>query len=996
MQNASYATVLIWVSAVCLLLAYLSWKRRAVDGAVPFAVLMVGAALYAFGSSFEVSSTSMTRTVWFMRLEFVGIVTMPAMWLIFALAYTRREWRGSRQLPFLLLIVPLLTLLAVWTNGNNHLFWPTMEMVTATNGMMVLEKTYGLLFWIHLAYTYLLLVAGGILIVRNLLRAGSLYWGQMAALLTGGAIGLLGNLGYLLRVGPVRGMDLGPVGFMGLGMAFVFDLRHFRVRDVIPIGRDALMDSTGDVVFLLDVDGGVVYLNPVASALTGSSLARAEGRPVIEVLKELQNVRHSLTSNESQCDEVIVGDGPQTRGFDLVVHPLRTKRGALVGRLAVLHDTTVHRQAEDKLQVAQLQWNQLLEASPDAMWIKDASGRYVAANKTFRMMDPSVNGDIIGKTDPECFPPEKAAVYVADDRVAIEIGVSEGEFTAVGVDAKLRYFLTKKVVLRAPDGSVAGTLGVSRDITDRKQAEEETQRERAFFDQLVETAPEGIAITGVQGRVLRVNAEFVRMFGYGADEAVGQYIDDLVVPPARQEEGNAITTSTGQGTEIHLETVRRRKDGTLIDVSLIGAPIVIAGKLEATYAIYRDITEHKQAEAAREKAEAQLRQSQKMEAIGTLAGGVAHDFNNLLTGILGNIALMRSSLSPSDPLLESLNEAETAARQAADLTKGLLTFGRSAVVLPVPMKITDALDTTLVLLKQSLPATMEIVRDYEQTAWNVLLDQSQVTQILLNLAVNARDAMQGKGTLTIHTRNETVGEEYVQNHPFARTGEYVHLSIRDTGPGIPPAILEHLFEPFHTTKPVGSGTGLGLSIVYGSVKQAGGWITAASSDGAGRTAPGNGQTCSGATFDIYLPRCLEAPAQPVTLNPPSANVCKGTVLVVEDEPVVARVAQAFLAKSGCTVLTAVDGASAMAILQERHADIGLVLLDMTMPGMTTDEIVHGIRALDSTVAILLTSGYASGDAVARMLEDGVVQGFLDKPYTMGELTDKVVALIRTT
>src|SRR5450759_3558760 len=206
---------------------------------------------------------------------------------------------------------------------------------------------------------------------------------------------------------------------------------------------------------------------------------------------------------------------------------------------------------------------------------------------------------------------------------------------------------------------------------------------------------------------------------------------------------------------------------------------------------------------------------------------------------------------------------------------------------------------------------MDIVRDYEQTTWNVLLDRSQLTQILLNLAVNARDAMKGKGTLTIHARNETVGEKYLQTHPLARTGEFVHLSVSDMCSGMSSEVMQHLFEPFYTTKPVGSGTGLGLSIVYGAVKQAGGWITVTSEDGAGRTVPQKhpseaplrstpqigrtssgglgehpredwknvlgsiGQTCSGATFDIYLPRCLEAPAQPVTFNPPSANACEG-------------------------------------------------------------------------------------------------------------------------
>src|SRR5450830_1366395 len=306
------------------------------------------------------------------------------------------------------------------------------------------------------------------------------------------------------------------------------------------------------------------------------------------------------------------------------------------------------------------------------------------------------------------------------------------------------------------------------------------------------------------------------------------------------------------------------------------------------------------------------------------------------------------------------------------------------MVLPVPMNIADALDAALVLLKQSLPATMEIVRDYEQTTWNVLVDQSQITQILLNLAVNARDAMKGKGTLTIRTRNVTVDTAYVHEHHYARTGEFVRLSVSDTGPGIPPAILEHLFEPFHTTKPTGFGTGLGLSIVYGAVKQAGGWITAVSTEDAG------------VTFDIYLPRCLEEPTKSFAPSPLPVNVRGGTVLVVEDEPVVCAVAQALLTRSGYMVLTAPDGASALSVLRDHPAGIGLILLDMTMPGMTIDEVVHAIRALNPTVPILLNSGYTSNNIVKQMLEEGSVQGFLGKPYELKELLSTIDQLMKRT
>jgi two-component system cell cycle sensor histidine kinase/response regulator CckA len=394
------------------------------------------------------------------------------------------------------------------------------------------------------------------------------------------------------------------------------------------------------------------------------------------------------------------------------------------------------------------------------------------------------------------------------------------------------------------------------------------------------------------------------------------------------------------------------------------------------------VTERKRAEEETVALLAQLHQSQKMDAIGQLAGGVAHDFNNLLTGILGNVAIIRGDLPASDPLVANLLAIETSARQAADLAKGLLTFSRRAMILPVSMRIADALDATLVILRQSLPATVEIVRDDEQTAWNVLLDQSQMTQILLNLAANARDAMHGKGTLTIRTRNEVVEEDYVQNHAFARTGEFVHLSVADTGPGIPDEIREHLFEPFHTTKPAGSGTGLGLSIVYGAVKQAAGWVTADSPAG------------GGTVFDIFLPRCLDEPTASGVPHHVSVQVCSGTVLVVEDEPVVAAVAQALLGRNGYTVLTAGDGASALRALQEHQGTIDLILLDMTMPGMTTQEIIPALRALSTSLPILLTSGYTSSDIVKHMLEEGTVQGFLGKPYELHELLDAISRLMK--
>ncbi|MCX6084141.1 MAG: PAS domain S-box protein [Caldiserica bacterium] len=583
----------------------------------------------------------------------------------------------------------------------------------------------------------------------------------------------------------------------------------------------ATMESTADGILVVDLNGRITLWNHkfadmwrIPEELLSDHLDETALNYVLQELAQpeafLAKVRELYGQpEESSNDQLDLADG---RIFQRHSQPQRIS-DEVVGRVWSFSDITERKRAEDALRESEIKYRTLIEMTGTGYLILDSQGRVLDANQEYvRLSGHTRLHDILGKSviawtaegakqrNAEAIAQCARNGFIRD--FVTEYVDGSGKITPVEINASVD-----------GEGESSRIVSLCRDISERKQAEEEAQRERAFFDRLVETTPEGVAITDIQGRVMRVNAEFVRMFGYEVDEAVGQRIDDLVAPPERWEEASMITRSTGQGEKTLLETVRRRKDGTLVDVSVIAAPILIAGNQEACYAIYRDITERK-------RAEAQLRQSQKMEAIGTLAGGVAHDFNNLLTGILGNIALMRSSLPPTDPLLENLTAAETSARQAADLTKGLLTFSHSAMVLPVPMSITTALDATLALLKQSLPATMEIVRDYEEKAWNILLDQSQVTQILLNLAVNARDAMKGKGTLTVRVRNEVVGEEYLQAHPFARAGEFVHLSVTDTGPGMSSEVMLHLFEPFYTTKPIGSGTGLGLSVVYGAVKQA--------------------------------------------------------------------------------------------------------------------------------------------------------------------------------
>ena len=548
-------------------------------------------------------------------------------------------------------------------------------------------------------------------------------------------------------------------------------------------------------------------------------------------------------------------------------------------------------------------------------------------------------------------------------------------------------------------GTVVALVGSGRDITDRKQMEEKLRMSEFDLRQAQALAHIGSWRWNIARDELVWSDEMYHIYGIAPHAFTGSWqgvIARAIHPDdrARVEEANRAIVEDHNPQPLEYRIVLPDGSIRLVWDQTVEMTLDDKGHVSSLTGVVLDITDRKRADAEKEAMQAQLLQSQKMEAIGQLAGGVAHDFNNMLTGILGNIAIIRGSLPALDPLVANLNGVETAARQATNLAKGLLTFSRKAVVSAAPLDMEEAVDATLTILKQSLPATMDIVRYVEQPAWSVMADRSQIAQVILNLAVNARDAMNGKGTLTIRLRNVQVGEDYVRTYLFARTGDFVQLSVADTGPGISDEIRQHLFEPFFTTKPEGHGTGLGLSIVYGATKQAGGWVTADS--------PPLEDVCSiqgvpsgaGTVFDIFLPRCLDEPSAPAVPDPLVVNVCSWTILVVEDEPVVCAVTQTLLTRSGCAVLTAANGASALATLRERHGTVDLVLLDMTMPGITTYDIIRAIRDIDAHVPILLTSGYTSSDTVKRMLDEGTVQGFLPKPYELHELLSIINQLMK--
>ncbi|MGH7215970.1 MAG: PAS domain S-box protein, partial [Nitrospiraceae bacterium] len=506
------------------------------------------------------------------------------------------------------------------------------------------------------------------------------------------------------------------------------------------------------------------------------------------------------------------------------------------------------------------------------------------------------------------------------------------------------------------------------DITERKRAEETRVRLAA----IVESSEDAIISKTLDGIVTSWNRGAERTFGYTAAEVIGKPIE-ILVPQDRAEEEAQIIERVKQGEHVtHFETVRRRKDGTDIHIALTISPIEDgAGTIIGISKIARDITEQKSLAA-------QLRQSQKMEGIGQLAGGIAHDFNNLLTVINSYSAMVLGELDFSNPFARNgIEQIKEAGHRAASLTRQLLMFSRQQVLEPKVLDLNEVVSNIGKLLRRLIGEDITHVLRLHPALGRVKIDPGQLEQIIMNLAVNARDAMSGGGQLTIETDNVELDDTYARTHALVQPGPYVMLAVSDTGCGMDADTQGRIFEPFFTTKGLGSGTGLGLATVDGIVKQNGGNIWVYSELG------------KGTTFKIYFLRVEQTGALPEPGAAP-AELLRGsaTVLLAEDDEMVRALAQAILERYGYHVLAARNVHDALRFAQGGSEQIHLLLTDTIMPGMNGPELAKQVQSIRPEIKVLYMSGYT--DKVISCTE-GFEPGtaFLQKPFTPQTLTHKV-------
>ena len=634
---------------------------------------------------------------------------------------------------------------------------------------------------------------------------------------------------------------------------------------------------------------------------------------------------------------------------------------------AVARDITEQKRAEERLRASEEWYRLLFDANPLPMWVYDIETlSFVAVNdaaiKHYGYSRSEFLGMRITDIRPDAEVPKVLMAARAPDSPEFDGGVwqhrtKDGRIISVEV---VTHALT---VLDRP-----ARLTLAHDVTERHQAERALRETNDTLQTLIQASPLAIVTTDLSGTVSEWNVAAERMFGWFAGDVLGRPIP--IVPVEQLEDDMRRLSASGEHSFTGYETRCARKDGSLVDVYVSTAALRGVGGMLGTVWVIADVTERKMMEE-------QLRQAQKMDAVGQLAGGVAHDFNNLLTVITSYGQFLINALPEQDPRRSDAHQITQAAARAASLTRQLLAFSRRQVLQPQVLDLNEVIGDMERLLRRVISEDIALVTQFESAIGAVRADRGQIEQVVMNLVVNARDAMPNGGVLAISTRVAYLDTAYARRHAGVNPGKHVVFAVRDTGVGMDAATQQRIFEPFFTTKVKGKGTGLGLSTVSGIVRQSGGHIDV-------RSAPGRGTT-----FEIILPQ-VAATVPPKAEHVMHKALPRGTetVLVVEDEDAVRLIVRRVLRDQGYEILEARDGNEALRVCAQKGDAIDLVLSDVIMPGMGGRELSRALAASRPGLPILFMSGYNDDGELAGSGAD-LGTGVLAKPFTAETLATQV-------
>ena len=749
----------------------------------------------------------------------------------------------------------------------------------------------------------------------------------------------------------------------------------------------ALVEHGFEGINLLDAEGQVIYSSPGNRRVFGYDADETDGQSGFafahpdDVAAAAQAWRSMLEHPQQVFTtriRVRHKDG-SWRWTEATVRNL-LHVPAVRGVVVNWRDVTLQHLAETELQRTSDLLRAVADNTTDAVFVKDVGGKYLLFNDAAGRFVDRQPAEVLGHDDTHLFDPASAAAVMARDRQVLESGVvstAEEQLTAAGVT---RVYHSTKSPYRNASGKICGLIGIARDITASKQAEQALRDSEERYRRLVELLPDATYIN-CQDRIVFCNPAFVRLTGATDEQQVlGRSPFEIFPPNTHELIRDRVRRMMEQGQSVPLVEVELlRVDGSPVAVHVAATPISHHGQ-PAILVVLHDLTELRRSEDERKRLEEQFRQAQKMEAIGRLAGGVAHDFNNLLTVILGFSDLLLTEHPVDGNSRASLMAIRAAGERAAALTRQLLAFGRKALIEPQLLDLNAAVAQIDNMLRRLIGEDIALRLALAPELPPVRVDPGQIEQVLMNLVVNARDAMPGGGTLTIATEPVVIGTAAVARLALA-PGAYVQLTVTDTGQGMDAATQLRIFDPFFTTKDEGRGTGLGLAVVHGIVQQSGGQIDVES------------QLGRGTTFRVWLPAASDSPAAvPLTgmhaEEPAPDERGNETILLVEDEDAVRTIASLALEARGYRVLAAAGGRQALRLVQSLSPPPNLLVTDVVMPGLGGPQLAASLQADFPNLKVLYLSGYTNDAAVVPGLpSDGA--GFLSKPYTARALAHKV-------
>jgi two-component system cell cycle sensor histidine kinase/response regulator CckA len=753
-----------------------------------------------------------------------------------------------------------------------------------------------------------------------------------------------------------------------------------------------LINSITDPIMIIDRECRVSMVNDAFLAMHGGTRGNVIGQscfkmlhhqdmpcqlpdgdcPYRKVFESGKSVKVTHRHFTLQNKEIIV---------ELTASPIRDKAGKVVHMIEIMRDVTAESRLEEENRQSLDFLASVLEGIGEGVVVMDKDYRILTANKGYLSQVGKTREDILGRHcyevshhfDSHCMDNgHKCPV-----KTVFETGSpARAMHTHYDSNNQEIHVECHAYPIKDATGNVIRAIETLNDVTDRIRLEQKLKESEEKYRDLYDNAPDGYYSLAGNGLIVEANRTFLQMLGYRRDGAIGKLcMEDLL-------SGDSVKTCQTKFLELkkagymrNLELTMVKKDGTLLPVTMHATAVYDGeGNFVMSRSVVRDITERKGIDEERRKLQEQLFQSQKLEALGTLAGGIAHDFNNLLASILGYASLAKTDLRPDNPVYQHVDIIETASLRASELTQQLLAFAKGGKYDAKPTDVNAIVREVVALLSRLIEKNITIVLAADSNLRHAVCDAGQIQQAIMNICLNGRDAMSRGGRLTVRTENVRLEIKDVQFLVDVPPGDYVRISVSDTGMGMDRETQERLFEPFFTTKE--KGTGLGLALTYGIIKKHGGFIQVFS------------ETGKGSTFEVNLLACMSE--ETCIKKKDIVGLRRGTetILVIDDEPMVKQLAKDVLKRYGYTVLTAGGGEEAIGVFRQRSPEIDAVILDMVMPAMEGREVFRRLQEIKPDVKVIISSGYSHDRDADDLIEQGA-RSFVQKPFRIAELV-KVV------